>query len=194
MIYYGFIQSLEAVSICPFEIIGRVLLLVTLSWNVVLFQAKVFISFHFFKLIYLLYILITAPPLLSPSTPFYLLSSISPPFLLREEEASHGYPPASAYWVVVGLGASSMEAGQGERGSQTDNRVRERPCACCWGPPPARLLCMCTAGLFVLFCFLLIYLEGFLNDIFLYEWIFCLFLCILCACSFCGGQKGCQVF
>jgi hypothetical protein len=66
----------------------------------------------FFKIIYLLYIVITdflPPPLLVPaSTPIHH-SSLSP----QREEASHDYQPALVYQVAVRLSKYSIEARHG---------------------------------------------------------------------------------
>jgi hypothetical protein len=48
-----------------------------------------------------------------------MVLTCSPPFLLREGKASHGYQPALAFHIEVGLSASSIEARQGSLNCQT---------------------------------------------------------------------------
>jgi hypothetical protein len=80
-------------------------------------------------------------PLVLPVTPSYLpsteYSSNTPPFLLREGEASHGYQPALAYQVDIGdydhllLLRLGKAAQLGERNSKAGNKFRDRPYSCC---------------------------------------------------------------
>ena len=81
------------------------------------------------NLINLLYILIEAYPLSSPpnlslSSPLPHISSLSP----QRRGSSHGYQPAVAYQVAVGLGPSSpIEVRQGSpvKGKATEGRQRQ---------------------------------------------------------------------
>jgi hypothetical protein len=84
-----------------------------------------------FSLIHLLYTpVIALPPSSTLSPTLSPQLSPSPPFLLREVEASHSYPPTLAYQVAVGLDTSSpIEArqnspvrGKGPKGRQQSQR------------------------------------------------------------------------
>jgi hypothetical protein len=78
-------------------------------------------------IIYLLYILIRASLSLPSSSLSPFLHVWFPSFLLREGELTHGYQPALAYQVVVGLGVSPLEADMFIMATENQTRISTGP-------------------------------------------------------------------